>query len=100
MADFEEFVAEFLIEGRVCPQPKQWDALWKMLPNRVQEGAGWRPALPLILGGWWHSGDDEKRARFIEHIRWAQNHDILNEVADFLRKLGPEDWHKENATNG
>lgn len=38
--------------GRVCPMPDQWAALWEMLPNRTRAGNGRQPALPLILGAW------------------------------------------------
>ena len=78
---------------RVCPLPTRWVQLWELLPDRVQVGAGWQPALPLILGGWHHSSDDSKKMRLSEHIEWAERHDGLAAVAAFLRNLAETDWH-------
>lgn len=44
--------------------PQQWTALWEMLPGKRQHSSGaWEPPLPLIIGGWWVSSDDEKQSR-------------------------------------
>ena len=48
--------------SRVCPMPDRWNELWEILPGREHT------ALPLILGGWWDSGDGEKAARLAEHL--------------------------------
>ena len=82
-------------EGRVCPQPLLWNKLWEMLPGRHRVGGGWAPAAPLILAAWWATSDCEKRQRFLEHIQYANEHGVLDEVADYLRALSPDDWHFE-----
>jgi len=46
--------------GRICPMPQEWNKLWKMLPDRVRDGAGWKPSMPLILGSWHESSPDMK----------------------------------------
>jgi len=79
----------------VCPQPQRWNELWELLPERRRVGAGWEPALPLILGAWWHTSDAEKRSRFLSHICWAAEHGALSKVASFIKSLGPEQWHHE-----
>jgi hypothetical protein len=81
--------------GRVCPQPQLWQRLYELLPERRQIGAGFVPAAPLILGGWWHSSDQEKRSRLKAHIQWAADHQALDRVALFLRALQEREWHHE-----
>ena len=54
-------------DGRVCPNPQEWQALWEMLPDKKRVGAGWAPPLPLILAAW--SGPAlTKILRLEEHI--------------------------------
>ena len=64
-----------------------------MLPNKKRKGAGWEPALPLILGAWWDTPAISKIMRLREHIEWAETQGCLEEVATFLRKLPEDQWH-------
>ena len=65
-----------------------------MLPERKQLPSGaWRPAVPLILGGWWYSSDQEKRSRLIEHLQWAQQEGALESAIAFLDGLPEKDWY-------
>jgi len=80
-------------DGRVCPQPNHWNAVWELLPDRQRQGAGWQPPLPLILAAWWHTSDAEKRERFELHLRWAETHGALAKVSAYLNTLEPGDWH-------
>ena len=89
----ESILAELNASGKVCPQPEQWNQLWQMLPNRRQIGAKWEPSLPLILAAWHHTSDSEKRDRLALHLRWAEEHQCLPIVIDFLNDLEPEEWH-------
>jgi hypothetical protein len=80
--------------GRVCPLPRKWDRLWKMLPNTRRVGAGWEPSLPLILAAW-DSPDDMKSDRLKTHIEWAHQQQALERVDEYLRSVLEEDWlHK------
>ena len=88
----DDLLAYCSAEGRVCPQPREWDQLWKLLPDKSRAASGWNPSLPLILSVWWSSGDDEKRHRLIEHIVWAAGHGALRAVDAFLRNLPGDDW--------
>ena len=80
-------------QQRVCPQPRCWQALWEMLPQRRQVGAGWEPPLPLILGAWHYASDIEKMQRLAEHLEWAERHGSITAVGVYLRNLSEADWH-------
>ena len=89
----ESLIAYCRENKRVCPKPILWNQLWELLPNRKQVGPGWEPPLPLILAAWHETPAMLKMLRLQEHIRWADKHGSLNEVATFLRGLKEEDWH-------
>jgi hypothetical protein len=89
----EEILNSIASNGRVCPQPPQWNALWEMLPERKSVGGGWEPALPFILAAWWDSSDSTKRERFVQHLKYANDHGALNNVANYLASLTDEQWH-------
>ena len=72
--------------------PSQWHQLWEMLPERKQVGAGWEPALPLILAAWYDTPALVKMLRVQEHIQWAAQHGALDGVGAFLRGLREEQW--------
>ena len=93
MTSLQQLLLKTSTDGRICPQPVQWDALWKLLPNRQRVGNGWQPSLPLILGAWWQSSDSEKRERFELHLRWADQYGALEDVTVYLKTLEPGDWH-------
>lgn len=83
-------------QNRICPQPKLWDELWKMLLNKKQVGAGWQPSVPLILNGWSFSTDEEKKVRFKNHIDWAVKEQQIDPILNFLNNLTESDWHHYN----
>jgi hypothetical protein len=89
----ESLIAYSRQQQRVCPQPRCWQALWEMLPQRRQTGAGWEPPLPLILGAWHYASDIEKMQRFAEHLEWAERHGLIAAVGRYLRDLSEADWH-------
>lgn len=73
--------------------PMRWNELYEMLPDRNRAGGGWEPPLPLILTAWHDTPALPKMLRLAEHIKWAANHGVLNEVDHYLRGLPEEDWH-------
>lgn len=79
--------------SRVCPQPRKWQELYELLPDRRQVGAGYVPSAPLILGGWWYSSDAEKQERLSLHIHWAAEKGALEQVDKYLRQLSEQDWY-------
>ena len=76
--------------NRICPQPIFWDRLWQMLPN---PGHSLDLMNPLILGGWWHSTDEQKKERLAHHLQWAAGHNVLPAIIGFLEGLTEEQWH-------
>ena len=84
-------------EGRVCPMPDAWNQLWEMLPDKKRVGSGWEPSLPLILAAWWDTPATVKMLRLQEHIRYAEEHGVLDQVDKFLRALTPEEWFTLNS---
>lgn len=79
-------------DGRVCPMPDYWNQLWEMLPDKKRVGMGWEPSLPLILAAWWDTPLLSKILRLDEHIRYAAEHGVLDDVDAYLRGLRPEQW--------
>jgi hypothetical protein len=79
-------------DGRICPNPPEWNTLWKMLPDRKRVGLGWEPPVPLILSAWWNSSHLEKILRLDQHIHYAADHGMLNEIDIYLRGLKPDQW--------
>ncbi len=63
-------------DGRICPMPPEWNALWKMLPNKRRATNGWEPPLRLILGAW-DSPVLFKQLRLAEHIQYGAEHGVL-----------------------
>ncbi len=80
-------------DGRVCPQPQEWNALWELLPRKERVGGGWRPPLPLILDAWWSSSDGEKQVRLQEHVKYAAAEGVLDTVDSFVRGLRQSQWY-------
>lgn len=86
------YVAE---NRRICPQPRRWNELWELLPNRRQNpNGGWSPPLPLILGAWHYASDGAKRLRLREHIQCAWQNGVFEQVDSFLRNLPDSEWYK------
>jgi len=72
--------------------PSPTPSLCELLPDRKRVGAGWEPALPLILAAWHDTPYLMKMLRLAEHIEWAAEHGALETVATFLRGLREEEW--------
>ena len=90
----EEQLKQFVLsDGRVCPQPYHWNKLWEMLPDRKRLGSVWEPPPPLILGAWRDASAGAKRMRLFDHIRYAADHGVLDQVDRYLRDLNPDQWY-------
>lgn len=94
MSESAESLVEYCRENRrVCPLPSLWHQLYEMLPNRRRVGGGWQPSLPLILAAWHEASALSKMLRLAEHIEWAEQQGVLDEVSRFLRGLREKDWY-------
>ena len=93
MSTLNEVLAKVQQNGRVCPQPQQWQRLYEMLPEKQRKVAGWEPSLPLILAAWWDTPALAKMLRLREHIEWAARHGCLDEVYAYLQSLPENQWH-------
>jgi hypothetical protein len=71
-------------DGKVCPMPREWDQMWRMLPGKTDP--------PLILAAWHTTGDLEKRNRFLGHLFYAEDHNVIKPVSEFLGSLRPNQW--------
>jgi len=96
METLEEVLALAQSNNRVCPQPRKWNELYKLLPNTRRVGHGWKPSIPLILGSWFDSSDMQKMSRLREHIEWAHDNNCLGTICQFLENLKEEEWHHLN----
>ena len=90
-------VVEVMVEARrnnrVCPQPARWVALYGMLLDKKQTGAGWEPAPPLVDAAWNATPSIPKRMCFRKHIEWAASHGCLQQVYTFMKSLPENEWH-------
>jgi hypothetical protein len=92
---FAALLAYVTEKGRICPQPQRWNELWELLPNRRQNpNGGWNPPLPLILGAWHYTTGLDKILHLREHIEYAYQNGVFDEIDRFLRRLSESDWHK------
>ncbi len=92
--DFIDEVIDFLNEKNiVCPLASEWNDLWKRLPNNTcNENGEWSVRLPLILGEWHYSTNEQKRQRFEEHIRWANEHKVLEKIYSIILEISDDRW--------
>jgi hypothetical protein len=93
MISLEEVILEAQKNGRVCLLPSKWNELYQLLPEKRQIGAGWEPALPLILAAWYEAPTLMKKLRMVEHLEWAARHGCLERVYGFLRGLAENEWY-------
>ena len=93
MITLDQAITEAQKNGRICLQPKKWNELYNLLPERRRKGREWEPALPLILAAWRDTPVLLKATRFREHLAWADAHGALAEVFEFITNLKEEDWY-------
>lgn len=89
-SEITDFVARNKI---VCPYPIPWNVLFKrMVSEENRRCANTRSAKemglqnPLILAAW-HSDDQIKNQRFVDHLEWARSHDQIDLVFSLLKEI-------------
>lgn len=82
------------MNGRVCPMLQQWNHIYALLPACRRSGAGnvWEPELPLILGAWHETTDNQKASRLRIHLEWADTHGALETIHAFLEVQPEGNW--------
>ena len=88
----EQLITYCKDKNRICPQPQLWNEMWNKLNDKKQIGARWQPTLPLILAAWYEASPFSKQQRLMQHLDWADSHDQLKEITDFLTSLNEEQW--------
>jgi hypothetical protein len=84
----EDLVHYVTSECRIAPQPLKWKAMCEIFGV-----AGNHRLTPMILSGWSHTSDHDKRVRLLEQIAHvAQDETLFNQVDGFIRGLSPQDW--------
>lgn len=86
----QELIDYSVSNNRVCPMPDKWHRLWKLL---VKDGDKSILSLPLILGAWYETSDEEKRIRLHEHLLYSEKVGMLDEAELFLHQLNETHWY-------
>jgi hypothetical protein len=81
-------------DGRICPNPQEWNELWEMLSDKQLTGSSTRPPVPLILGAWNYASNISKIIRLAEQINYAAKYGKLDEIDTYLRGLKSEQWFR------
>jgi len=73
--------------------PKDWMEFYGQIKgsNQLPSG-GWDPPLPLIFSAWYNTLPLEENTRFMEQVRWAAEHDLLENISSYLRSLSEDQW--------
>ncbi len=84
----EALIDEIAGPDWVCPMPMKWNDLYEKLPDTERK----QVPIPLVLTGWWYTGSDEKKERFMVHLRWARDKSVLDDILEYLKKLDETEW--------
>jgi len=74
----------------LVPVPLKWAGLFDILRTSPKFSSN-TPENPCILGGY-HTDNLTKRKRFLGHIYWAFEHNLLEEFNKTIRSLNYDDW--------
>jgi hypothetical protein len=88
--ELETLVRESFVNGRVCLIPKKWNELYKLITSKTK--ANDLP-LPLIMNAWWDATNVMKELRLKEHLEYAYDNNVFEEVKLFLSNLDEKEWH-------
>ena len=79
-------------ENRVCPNPIYWNELHEIIV-KADINQRQAPPLPLILGAWWESSDEDKANRLDELLNWADKNEVGNVAWAYILALKEDEWH-------
>ena len=92
-SELETLLAYCQAEGRICPLPKHWNTLWKLIKRKTGKEYISRP---LILAAWYDTPGLLKELRFREHIQIAYENGAFDQVKAFVMNLEEGDWFHLN----
>jgi hypothetical protein len=72
--------------NRVCPRPALWFALYLLLEGARYTDLRRPPMHSSMLSSM------NRRLQFREHIKWADRHGKLEELAEYIASLAEPDW--------
>ena len=93
---YEEIIKLMDEKEIICPMPGEWGTLYKMLPAKRVNGAGWEPGLPLILAAWDHTPLLPKMLRFQEHLDFALENGVIDQVHEYIFSLTDDQFLRES----
>lgn len=91
--NYKELTYKLLEHDIICPHEEHWADLWKVLQNghirnkKIPE--------PLICDAWHYSSEEEKRDRFFELLKTADEHEKLDIAIRYLNKLQIDKFNLE-----
>ncbi len=91
MKSVEDLIKYVTSNGKVCPNPIEWDRISRII-GVAKPG---HECVPLILAGWTFSSDIQKRERLISQINYAKllDEDTFRLFSDAIYALGVNDWY-------
>ena len=95
--EVEELIKFCTMDNRVCPVPKRWAHVMKILKFKEQDKDVQGTIRSLILSGWSFFSNDSKKKRLHHQIRfaglWSNNDKMFNELKKYLLSIEKECWH-------
>jgi hypothetical protein len=94
-ADMDKALSDLLDyclwNNRVCPINIHWYMVWCTLPPTA-EGEN-PPPLPVILDEYLRTSQIMKQLVFRQHIKWAYDHGVFDEVDSYIRSIPEDQWN-------
>ena len=83
---------------KICPRADVWHDAHKKLAAFAQINPcnPPQPPTPLILAGWAFSSDLDKKLRWDETVRWANN----NSCSEIIRMIKSDDYYSVRVMTG
>lgn len=83
--NYKELTYELQEQEVICPLEKSWNYLWEVLQNKHITHK--KLPEPLLSEDWHASSKEEKRARFFQLLKMADEHEKLHVAIKYLNKL-------------
>lgn len=94
MSEKYKNLKQYCNQKGICPEPGYWWDFWEIIEKRKKIKCAWEPPMPLVLASWHESPPFLKTIAFDQQLKWANEHEIIDEVDEFLRKLEDRSWYR------